>query len=136
MADKVGPPVVFGRTNSDHVMIESSHKVVAGWLQAAIEVRCGGLSARFAGRFRHGELHKFAEDVEDLYKGERCTAGLKPTEPYLVLLLRGDAGGRVHVAGEARQKLGSQNVLAFEMELDQADLQLVANALILADRVA
>ena len=132
----MGPPVVFGRKNSDHVMIESSHKVVAGWLPVEIDVRLGGLSARFAGRFRHGELHKFAKDVEDLYKGDRCTAGFKPTEPYLVLLLTSDGRGRVHVAGEARQKPESKNVLSFELEVEQADLGLVVNALLLADRAA
>lgn len=136
MAEKAGPPVVFGRINADHVLIESSHKVVSGWLLAQIDVRCGGLSAQFGGRFRHGELHRLAKDVEDLYKGERCTAGFKPTEPYLVLLLKSDERGRVVVAGEARQKLDSKNVLSFELEVDQEDLGLVVNALLLTDRTA
>jgi len=136
MAEKPGPPVVFGKIKADHISIESSHKVVSGWLLAQIDVRCGGLSAQFTGRFRHGELHKFAKDVEDLYKGERCTAGFKPTEAYLVLLLKSDAHGRVQVTGEARQKPESKNVLSFELEVDQTDLGLVVNALLLADRAA
>jgi len=115
-------------------MIQSSNKVVGGWLEAQIDVRCGGLSALFTGRFKHGELRKLGEDLEDVFNGRRFTAGLKPTEAYLVLLLTNNERGRVHLTGEARQKLETNNVLAFELEMDQMDLQLVANALILADR--
>ena len=136
MGEKPAPPILLGTRGSDHVLIESSHKIVAGWLQAQISVHCGGLSAHFDGRFRHGELHRFGKDLEDLYSGQRCTAGLKPIEPYLVLLLRSDGHGQVHIAGEVRQKPESKNILSFELEVDQADLRVASNSLILADSAA
>jgi hypothetical protein len=84
---------------------------VAGWLVVQISVVCGGLSAHFDARFRHGELQRFGKDLEDLFNNQRCTAALQPMEPYLVLLLTSEKG-RIYVAGEARQKLESRNVLS------------------------
>ena len=133
MREKAAPAILIGKSGSVHVLIETSHIVVSGWLQAQITVRCGGLSAHYSGQFLHGELHKFGNAIEDLHNNLRCTAALNPLEPYLVLMLTGDGHGAIHVVGEARQKPKLKNVLVFEIELEQGDLPLVANTLILAD---
>jgi len=82
----------------------------------------------------HGELNKFGRDIDSVNNNLKCTAVLRPLDPYLHLTLTGDGKGHIHVTGVARQNPGSKTVLEFEFEMDQTELPLVANALLLADR--
>jgi hypothetical protein len=129
-------PVLIGTKGGDHVLIELKGKSHSGWLQADLSLRFGVLTGHYPVQFVHGELHRFGKAIEEIYSDQRCTAALKPLEPYLVLALTSDGHGAIHVSGEARQKPGSKVVLVFEMELNRQDLPMIANTLILADRAA
>jgi hypothetical protein len=128
-------PILFGVRGSDHVLIELKPRAVSGWFQAEIFVRCGPWSGHCAGRFLAGELHKFGQGVNEIYANLRCTALLRPMEPYLVMNLNADGHGHVQVSGLARHELESKLKLEFDFVMDQEDLEPIGRALLAADHV-
>ena len=135
MADRKAVPTLIGLKNGDHVLIEPSPKVISGGFQAEITVRCGPWHGRYTAHFMVGELNKFGKDVDNVYNNLKCTAALRPLDPYLHMILTGDGHGHVQAAGEARQKPGIKTVLEFQFEMEQTELQLVGRSLVLSDPV-
>lgn len=80
-----------------------------------------------------GELHKFGQDINNLYANLKCTAALRPIEPYLLMTLNGDGRGYIHVVGMARHDPQSRTKLEFEFDMDQTELPPIASALLVAD---
>ena len=133
MFDRKVVPTLIGSRTADYVLIEPSSKLISGRLQAEITVKCGPWNGRYTAQFMHGELNKFGKDIEHVYGNLKCTAVLKPIEPYLHMTLTGDGHGRIHVVGEARQKPGLKPVLEFQFEMEQDALETAGRTLVLAD---
>src|SRR5579864_8755206 len=90
-----------------------------GWFKTEIEVQCDGWKGKFGASFMQGELTRFADEIQTLYKELRGEATLEPIEPHLTLSLTGDGIGHIRVVGTAENHLGHGTRLAFTLEIDQ-----------------
>jgi hypothetical protein len=97
---------------------------------ALAEIACGVWRGAFGCEFYSGELHRFGEEVQELYRAMNGNAKLEPIEPNLSLELTGDGRGHIAVAGRASAEFYSGTHLVFHFSLDQTQLPAIAAALL------
>jgi hypothetical protein len=125
--------IMIGVKDGDHVTIEATPKVEAGWRTAHVSAHCGVWSGHFTAQFVRGELAKFGKEIDYLYEDPKRAAQLRGGEHYLELKLVDEGHGKVRVIGHAQERLGSKTALEFELELERGALPGIAKALIEAD---
>jgi len=111
-------------------LTRNSHE---GWFDAEVEVQCDGWHGKIRASFMRGELTRFAEEIQILYKEFRGEARVEPIEPHLTLSCEGDGKGHIKVVGTAQNHLGSGTKLSFWLEADQTYLPVIVKALRAAD---
>jgi hypothetical protein len=77
----------------------------------------------------HGELDRFAEEIEVLYGDLRSEATLQPIEPHLTLSFTGDGKGHIEVVGTAQNHFTRETKLLFSLQADQTYLPAIAGEL-------
>lgn len=122
--------IVIGNSDSEQVIIELVGPRVEQWTVAHVEVACGVWRGAFECEFYDDELHRFGEEIQQLYRALNGTAGLIPIEPNLELKLTGDGKGHIAVTGRAVAEFRTSTYLIFEFSLDQTQLPVIAAALL------
>jgi hypothetical protein len=129
--------VLIGQQGSDFIKIETSSRAThEGWFDAKITVRCSPFSGSYTASFMAGELLRFAEEIEVLYRELNSVAELRPIEPHIELRMTGDGRGHIKVKCRAEGKLAYGPKLSFELELDQTQLPKIASSLIAIEQTA
>jgi hypothetical protein len=100
-----------------------------GWFDAEVEVQCDGWQGKIRTSFMHGELARFAEEIEVLYGDLRGEATLQPIESHLTLSFTGDGKGHIEVVGTAQNHFTRGTKLSFSLEADQTYLPAIVKAL-------
>lgn len=103
------------------------------WFRAEIEVQCDGWRGKFHADFMHGELARFAEQLEELYQALQSHAILNPIEAPLKLTFVGNGKGHIEVTGTAQTNWVSGTRLEFFLNIDQTFLPSIAQKLRAAD---
>jgi hypothetical protein len=130
MSDQEIGSVLIGRATSEYVTLQMVSKPDGeGWYLTEVSVRCRVWTGRFRAQFKVGELSRFGQDIEEIYKSLSGSASLDPSEPYLRLTLTGDGKGHIAVNGAAQDELGQGTELVFSFELDQTELPSIAKSL-------
>jgi len=122
--------IVIGNLQSDRVVIEIVGPGADSWVVARVDVACGVWRGAFRCEFYAGELRRFGEEIQRLYRTLEGTARLQPVEANLQLELTGDGKGHIAVAGRAMPEFSHSGHLAFAFELDQTQLPPIAAALL------
>ena len=120
----------IGGHDSEFVSIcRTSRTGPEGWFKTEIEVHCDGWRGKFRASFMQGELTRFAEEIQTLYRELRGEASFEPIEPYLTLSLTGDGLGHIRVVGTAEKDMGHGTQLKFSLEIDQTHLPAIIEEL-------
>jgi hypothetical protein len=131
MRDDSPPAVMVGRHDGDHVLINVLGRLHPGavdssdgnWLMTPIEISVGAFKAEIGASLRAEELRAFRLALESLAAALEGEAVLESMETWITLRVSVDRLGRLEVVGEAADKPGSENHLAFRVsDLDQSDL--------------
>jgi hypothetical protein len=122
--------IVIGHSESERVSIELVGPRADDWVVARVEIACGVWKGAFKCEFYSGELHRFGEEIQQLYRTLDGTAKLSPTEPNLTLELTGDGKGHIAVSGRAAAEFYTGTHLVFKFPLDQTQLPAIAGALL------
>lgn len=125
----------IGEQGSDHIVIEPSAKTSSAAFSAEIFVHCAAWTGHFPAQFQLGELSRFGKDLEHLDQGLKCTAVLKPGEPYLVMTFADEGARKIHVMGAATHRPGSRTHLEFEFTISQSEVPHIVSGLLAADRM-
>lgn len=133
MPDPSSNRVLIGHGEFDHVAIEVTGARGEDWFAANVRVASGIWSGGFRWEFHKGELHQFAEELDQLYRTLLGTAKLIPMEPNLELEMTGDGKGHITVKGQARAEFGTGTYLTFRLEVDQTELPIIVKSLLAAD---
>ena len=94
----------------------------ANWLVVGMTVEMGHWRGRFDVDLRAEEFERFLLELRHLYEQLDSVAEFATMERWLSLRLEGDGLGHIKVAGEARDRPGSEDRLLFTTGLDQTDL--------------
>jgi len=124
--------VFIGKVGAEHVSISIEQRNPDGWLRGIVEVSAGPWGGCCGAYFYHGELRRFASEIDRLYEELKGTAELVPMEPNLSLRFSGNGRGLIAVEGTA-QDISQNSSLSFKLELDQTELPLIATSLRVAD---
>jgi hypothetical protein len=122
--------ILIGHGESDHVAIEVTGPTGE---TANVRVVSGIWSGDFRWHFHKGELHRFAQELDQLYRALSGAAKLIPMEPNLELEMIGDGKGHIAVKGRARAEFGTGTHLTFRLDVDQTDLPNIVKSLFAAD---
>ena len=125
----------IGEQGSDHIIIEPSARTDSAAFSADIFLRCMPWTGHFPAQFQLGELSRFGKDLEHLNQGLKCTAVLRPGEPYLVMTFAAEREGKMHVMGAATHQPGARTRVEFEFTISQSELPHIISALLAADRM-
>jgi hypothetical protein len=125
--------VSVGSAEAEHLTINVVNQEPDNWRIANVEVACGIWKGDFRWRFYNGELRRFAQQVNDLYRTLTGIANLEPMEPNLTLKMTGDGKGHVIVEGKAEPEYYAGTYLVFRIALDQTELPSIVAALMAAD---
>jgi hypothetical protein len=99
------------------------------WIECDLEIAAGAFRAAFPAHLRSEEFQSFLEEAQDLRRTLEGAASFITVEGQLALSLTGDAGGRLHVSGEAIDDAGSGNRLQFKFDVDQSCLRDICASL-------
>lgn len=133
MSSMTPKQIVIGKTESDHVSIEVVSHSRDDWTGTKVHVVCGTWKGSFHWDFYSGELHRFGEEVQQLYETLSGIAELDPLEPNLRLKMIGDGKGHIKVEGRAEPEFYTGTYLVFTVSLDQTDLPAIIASLMAAD---
>jgi hypothetical protein len=122
--------LLIGRAGWNHLRIAISDRCHSNWFNADVQIRCGGLSAKYTATFESGELRSFAAEIRRLYRELSGSACLKQKGPsYLAVTCKGDGRGHIWLTGVAEERPQQGPKLVFELSLEQTDLPLIADTL-------
>ena len=89
------------------------------WLSAKVRINVGGFVGDVSMTLLFGELMRFKEQLETLFRTLRGKAELKTLEGQLHIVVEVDKLGHVTAKGELCDGAGIGNVLRFEIRFDQ-----------------
>lgn len=93
------------------------------WLSVAVEVKAGGFTGFVSASFLTGEIEAFHRDAASLYDSLMGQAKFRTLEEQLSIDLVGDGLGHIRLAGNAKDRPGLGNTLAFGFTFDKTQLQ-------------
>jgi hypothetical protein len=100
------------------------------WLTTKIIVDVGAFHAEIGAGLHMDELHRFREELDELYRTLSGSAQLKSMEEWIDLLVKVDNFGHIAVDGQVRDRAGEGNRLLFKIiGLDQTDLPALLEGL-------
>jgi hypothetical protein len=106
------------KTDSGYEWISSRAQVHAGKFQGAADLY-----------LEAGDLKRFSEPVETLYRTLKGEAALNTIEDQISLLLTGDGKGHIELKGTLLDRCGTGNRLNFVLQYDQTLLWQTVSAL-------
>jgi len=92
------------------------------WLRVNVGVAAGGFRGKFDATFQVAELIGFRDELTKLHSSLKGSAALETMEGQLVLRFQGNGLGAIDLRGEAVDRPGIGNRLAFNLALDQTQL--------------
>ena len=122
--------IIIGSSESERVAIEIVGPAADDWAVAHVEIACGVWRGSFRCEFYDGELRKFGEQIQRLYRALEGTAKFTSVESNLSFELTGDGKGHIAVAGRAAAESYTGTHLVFNFSLDQTQLPPIAAALL------
>ncbi len=125
--------VTIGHTQADYVRIDVLSHEVDDWRVADVEVACGIWKGTFRWQFYKGELRRFGQQIQQLYRTLSGTVSLDSMEPNLTLKMSGDGKGHMLIEGRAEPEFHVGTYLVFSLALDQTELPSIVDALLAAD---
>lgn len=138
------PTVRLGHEGLDHITIRILGRMHpdaedywdGNWLVTPLSISVGGFTAEIGAGLRSEELRSFREGLQRLQASLAGQAKLVSMEGWLDLRVDVAASGRLVVAGQSRDRLGSSaNELSFSItELDQSYLPVIIEDLQEAER--
>jgi hypothetical protein len=129
---------VVGALEANHVAVKifgyeaplEAEAKDANWLSAEIRVSAGSWSGRVRDAFiTTAEIRAFRENAEKFVAGAVTEANFEPMEPHLILKLSADSGERVQVSGVAFDQPEGVNAIAFNWQVEPAQLHLLVKQL-------
>jgi hypothetical protein len=125
--------VIIGHAESECLSIEIVSHEPDDWRVTNVEVVCGTWKGTFRWQFYKGELRRFGQEIQQLYRTLSGAANLVPMEPNLKLKVTGDGRGHITVEGRAEPEFYSGTYLVFTLSLDQTELPHIVAALLAID---
>ena len=92
------------------------------WLAVVVEVNAGAFSAKYDAAFLTEDFVRFRAQLGVLYATLNGEARFTPLEEQLAIRVSGNGRGGLTVGGEAADRPGSGNKLAFAFSTDQTRL--------------
>lgn len=107
----------------EYVSIELPQGIsVEGWIESRAEIVVDGFQGQILPWFQWIDFVRFAASLRKLHETLKGTAELRPCEAQLTLELTCDNCGHVTMKGNASSNIAGDNILTFEISLDQTFL--------------
>jgi hypothetical protein len=123
--------MTIGREDHDHIIIDVLGRMHprsddfwdGNWLMTPLKISVGEFSGEIGATLRADEIRLFRQQLQDIHKSMAGQAQLNSMEGWLTISITIDMSGHLKIEGQAKDRLGSANVLTFRIDgLDQTVL--------------